>query len=48
LAHSKDKIVAAYDRTAMIERRRVTMQQWANWLAGPATADVIPLAARRA
>ena len=31
----------------MIERRRVVMQQWANWLSGPATADVIPLAGRR-
>ena len=43
LAHGKDKIVAAYDRTSMIERRRVVHQAWANWLAGPASAEVIPL-----
>ena len=43
LAHGKDKIVAAYDRAQMIERRRVVLQDWANWLSGPATATVIPL-----
>jgi integrase len=47
LAHLKDKIVGAYDRDEMIERRRVVMQAWANWLEGPASADVIPLAGRR-
>jgi hypothetical protein len=47
LAHAKTGVVAAYDRAQMIERRRVVMQQWANWLSGPATADVIPLAGRR-
>ena len=47
LAHAKSSIVAAYDRTSMIERRRVAMQAWAEWLAGPATAEVIPMAARR-
>ncbi len=47
IAHAKEKIVASYDRVAMIDRRRVVMQQWANWLDGPATADVIPLADRR-
>ena len=48
LAHAKGAIVGAYDRDDMIERRRVIMQDWANWLSGPATADVIPLAGRRA
>jgi integrase len=48
LAHAKNKMVGAYDRAQMIERRRKTMQAWANWLSGPATAEVIPMAARRA
>jgi integrase len=48
LAHAKSAIVAAYDRSAMIEGRRAAMQQWANWLSGPATAEVIPLTAKRA
>jgi integrase len=46
LAHAKSAIVAAYDRTTMIERRRAVHQAWANWLSGPATAEVIPLARR--
>ena len=46
LAHLKDKIVGAYDRDEMIERRRVVMQQWAKWLEEPASAEVIPLARR--
>ena len=46
LAHAKSAVVAAYDRTTMIERRRAVHQAWANWLAGPATAEVIPLARR--
>jgi integrase len=41
LAHGKDKIVAAYDRSAMIGRRWAAMQDWTNWLSGPATAEVI-------
>ena len=48
LAHAKGAIVGAYDRDDMIERRRVIMQDWANWLSGPASAEVIPLAGRRA
>ena len=48
LAHAKGAIVGAYDRDDMIERRRVIMQDWANWLSGPASAKVIPLAGRRA
>ena len=41
LAHAKSAVVAAYDRTTMIERRRAVHQAWANWLDGPATAEVI-------
>jgi hypothetical protein len=42
LAHAKSAIVAAYDRTSMIERRRVVHLAWANWLSGPATAEAGP------
>ena len=48
LAHTKEALAEAYKRGDLIERRRASMQQWANWLSGPATADVIPLAGRRA
>jgi integrase len=49
LAHSRGAVVEAYLRTAMVERRRPSMQQWANHLDGKADgAEVIPLAARRA
>ena len=48
LAHTKEALAKAYKRSDLIERRRVVLQQWASWLEGPATAEVIPLAARRA
>jgi integrase len=46
LAHAKAKVVAAYDRSAMIERRRPVMTAWADFLEGKepaATAEVVPL-----
>jgi integrase len=48
LAHAKTSVVAAYDRSSLLERRRPVMQQWSNYLDGKADgAEVIPLAARR-
>ena len=46
LAHAKTALAKAYKRGEMIDRRRVVMQDWANWLSGPATAEVIPLPRR--
>ena len=50
LAHSKGGVVAAYQRTQLIELRRPIMERCAQFLSAeePATAEVIPLAARRA
>jgi len=50
LAHSKGGVVEAYQRSNLIERRRPVMERWARFLSGeePATAEVTPLAARRA
>jgi hypothetical protein len=32
LAHAEAKVVAAYDRSAMVERRRSVMQMWPGYL----------------
>jgi integrase len=37
LAHSKQGVVASYDRSTMIERRRPVMQAWADYLYGKVT-----------
>ena len=34
LAHAKSAVVAAYDRADMVERRRATMERWAQFLSG--------------
>ena len=34
LAHAKGAVVAAYDRADMVERRRVTLERWAQFLSG--------------
>ena len=49
LAHSKGEVVAAYQRSQLIELRRPVMERWASYLSGeePGTAEVIPLSARR-
>jgi hypothetical protein len=36
-------VVQAYQRSAMLERRRPVMQVWAAFLAGGAEANVVPL-----
>jgi hypothetical protein len=45
LAHSSSAVVAAYQRSSLVERRRPVTSAWASYLSGeePATADVIPL-----
>jgi hypothetical protein len=47
LAHAKgDSTVAAYNRAEMVQRRRVVMQAWADYLDGKeaeASAKVVPL-----
>ena len=48
LAHAKTSVVAAYDRSSLLERRRPVMQQWSDYLNGKAAANVIELQARRA
>ena len=49
LAHAKGAIVAAYQRSALVEWRRIVMERWASYLSGEdQMAEVIPLAARRA
>jgi integrase len=49
LAHSKQGVVASYDRSEMLERRRPIMQRYADFLDGkvmepaPAADNVVPL-----
>jgi integrase len=44
LAHAKgDSTVAAYNRGEMVERRRVTMQSWADFLDGKASGEVVAI-----
>lgn len=45
LAHVPNKVVAAYQRSDLIERRRVLMQSWSDFLTGAETAKVIPISA---
>jgi integrase len=44
-AHSSAAVVAAYQRSQLLERRRPIIERWAQFLSGeePATAEVIPL-----
>jgi integrase len=49
LAHSSAAVVAAYQRSSLVERRRPIMAAWAQFLSGEEQiAEIIPLAARRA
>jgi integrase len=45
LAHTSSSVVAAYQRSAMLERRRPVMQSWANYLSGESSAKVVPITA---
>jgi integrase len=40
LAHTSSSVVAAYQRSAMLERRRPVMQAWANYLSEEPSAKV--------
>jgi integrase len=42
LAHSLGGVEAAYNRAAMVERRRKVMASWAAFLAGESSAAVVP------
>jgi integrase len=46
LAHSKQGVVASYDRSELVEKRRPIMQAWADYLDGkaPVTAQPAKLA----
>jgi integrase len=44
LAHSSNALVASYQRSAMIERRRPVMAAWAVFLAGEGDARILPFA----
>jgi integrase len=48
LAHAKTSVVAAYDRSSLLERPRPVMSAWADFLGGKVAANVIELQARRA
>jgi integrase len=50
LAHSSTAVVAAYQRSGLVEHRRPIMQQWSDFLNGeePASADIIPLTRAKA
>jgi integrase len=48
LAHAPgNAVVQAYQRSAMLERRRPVMQAWALFLAGGAEANVVPISSGR-
>jgi hypothetical protein len=38
-----DATKAAYNRAGMVDRRRVVMQAWADFLEGKQAANVVPL-----
>jgi integrase len=46
LAHTTGGVVAAYQSSPMVERRRPTMQAWADHVTGKANANVIPIKVR--
>jgi integrase len=45
LAHSSSSVVAAYQRSAMVERRRPVMEAWALHVGGETSANVVPFRA---
>jgi integrase len=47
LAHTSSSVVEAYQRSAMLERRRPVMQEWAAYLSGDASDKVVPITAGR-
>jgi len=47
LAHTSGGVVAAYQRSSMLERRRPVMQAWATYLSEEPSAKVTPITAGR-
>ena len=45
LAHSSSSVVAAYQRSAMVARRRPVMEAWALHVGGETSAHVVPFSA---
>ena len=43
LAHGQDKVVGAYQRGSMLERRRALMEDWAQFVEGQGRSNVVPL-----
>jgi hypothetical protein len=41
-AHSSSSVVAAYQRSSMLERRRPVMEAWALHVGGETSANVVP------
>ena len=49
LAHAiSDKTEAAYRRGVLMEKRKEMMEQWARFVCGPSSADVVPMRRRSA
>jgi integrase len=47
LAHATGGVVAAYQRSPMVERRRPTMQAWSDFVCGKNDANVVALSDKR-
>jgi integrase len=45
LAHTSESVVAAYQRSSMLERRRPIMEAWALHVGGETSANVVPFRA---
>ena len=45
LAHSSSSVVAAYQRSAMVVRRRPVMEAWALHVEGETSVNVVPFRA---
>ena len=43
LAHTTGGVVAAYQRSSMLERRRPVMAAWAAYVTGSDASNVVPL-----
>jgi integrase len=46
LAHATGGVVAAYQRSPMVERRRPTIQAWSDFVCGKDDAKIVPLKGR--
>jgi integrase len=47
LAHTSSSVVEAYQRSAMLERRRPVMRDWAAYLSGDASDKAVPITGGR-